>query len=723
MSMGRLYGRGKVIDFVEAALKYDRPLTRPMPILLLVGPRGSGGSALLAGLWEEFGYDAPCARLDLADAEEVADVMLTAMQGLLRHVWGVRQLRFPRLRLAVKALSFDDDGHGRVAFDRYMRAGERTAKTRSTLQDWVDRVSRLLLRSPEQQLIVTIVARLLGWTLLSGIDRHRDRIILRWFTEESDVAGGSGFDPLWRLYRWQHENDEDKRYRADKTLCDAFLTDMRTDYNDVGIWHDRRTRNPALYLDNTDSRIGRRLLGLLEECRRKGGDLDGKPADPLLVAAVQHRPPSPEAGTPIRVTKDETEEEKLSFTEWRRTVNAAGPLILWYPVYLSALDDSDVTTMVSSRRLGIGDGMHRDADFVRELASAHPEATARLASLLHKLSPSADPRLLLDQRIPPVLRDEWQAHRASTTVGDYLLKQAFADDLRMLPDGSIDADGNAMLDAMAVVAATPGFRLGASQAALNFLEWNAVTAVAARDRLTQTLWLARPGETMWLAEPEWRAEHDDDEPRLHPLAALLLRHWLARSPDKWTGAHEGYVVHYSDPDEAALRHHHKLALVVPDARWTGAMPGAREAGIEPSRMDQLTDVITFLDQERECGPDREQGPGRDRDRESGDSHTRDWLDVLDTVVAAPNRLRTTHHPEVFVRALAGPEEPGNRRQVIARLAVARWLFNDKLFDPTCQLKRLIADEYQHLAQLPGSDGDLLLEEEAKYREIQPDWGN
>jgi hypothetical protein len=508
------------------------------------------------------------------------------------------------------------------------------------------------------------------------------------------VAGGRDFDPLWRLYHWQRGQGEDEHYRADKTLCDAFLTDMRTDYNNTGLRHDRRTRNPGLLLDNADSRAGRHLLELIEECRRKSGR-EGETADPLLVVPVQHHPPTREAGKPIEAAEqDEGTEHGLDFGRWRAKSVKADYLTLWCPVRLSALGDSDVVEMTASRLLG---RIHHDADFIRSLTGGHPEATGRLTGLLKHLDSSVGLPSLLDHPVPPELRDQWETDRADITVGDHLLRRAFADVLRTLPDGSMNPDSIALLDAMAVGAATPGFRLGACQAALNYCRWEKVTTEAARNRLTETMWWTDSG---------------DGEPGLHPLAVLLLRHWLARDPAKWANVHGGYVTYYSNPADAALRHRHKLALVVPDARWTDTVPDT-DGTSSSSHLGHLLEVVRFLGRERESAPGR--------DMESAGHHIRAWLDVLDTVVAAPNRLRTTHHPEVLVRELAGPPDSGSPHQVIARLAVARWLFNDRLFDPGHQLARVVADEYINLARLSGVGGDLLYEEEAKYRKIQREW--
>lgn len=696
--MDRLYGRGKVVNFVKDALKCKDIRDRPLPILLLTGPRGSGGSALLTRLWEEIEDDCPCARLDLADAENVSTVLLVAMHGLLRKVTGVDRLSFPRLRLAVKALSFVGGADDRAVFDAYMRAGKSAAIASSRLAEWMD-LAASLLQSPDRQIAAKLGARLLD-EVLSGLDRRRDRAVLRWFTERGDATGGSGsgLDELWRLYLGLQAQDEGERDRVDGALCDALLTDMRTDYNDTGLRHARRTRNPVLLLDNADSPAGERLLGLIEERRRKSG-LGGEPADPLLIVPVQrHPPPTRNAGTPVGAA-----ERNLDFEGWRTTTAEDEHLTLWCPVRLSALGYNDVVEMTTSRLLG---RTHRDADFIRSLTGGHPGATGQLSKLLTMLDSPDDLPLLLYQPIPEDLRDQGKAG-AGITVGDHLLRHAFTDDLRTLPDGGIDPDNNPMLNAMAAGAATPGFPLGACQAALDYWGREAVTAGDARYQLIETMWWAEPG---------------DGEPGgLHPLAALLLRHWLARDPDKWAGVHEGYVTHYSsDPANAALRYRHKLAQVVPDARLMDAEPETNGASTTSSRLGELFQVVTFLAGKWELGLGREAAPPG-QDVESARHRTQAWLDVLDTVVSAPTRVRTSHRPETLVWELASPTEPGSLHEVISKLTVARWLLNDRLFDPTRQLARVVADAYYSLAEFGGGDKDLLLEEAARYRKIEHEW--
>src|SRR5262249_9421067 len=224
---------------------------------------------------------------------------------------------------------------------------------------------------------------------------------------------------------------------------------------------------------------------------------------------------------------------------------------------------------------------------------------------------------------------------------------------------------------MALCTVTPGLRQGACQAALQFLGWPEVSAADARDRLIKAMWV------------------DEDGSGLHPLARSLLARWLARAPATWRDAHEGYVTHYTrHPQDAPLLPHHNLALVESTAMRR-----------------QLTAVVSYLESAYVTCP------------------AQDWLRVLDTVTGAPNRLRTTRLPSAFVTANVGEEERGNRPRIITRLTVARWLYNDRCFDPGHQLAKLVADEYDHLRNLDRHDGEVFFAESVRYRRIEREWEN
>ena len=345
----------------------------------------------------------------------------------------------------------------------------------------------------------------------------------------------------------------------------------------------------------------------------------------------------------------------------------------WYPVRLTDLSERDVGEMCRSSVLGSGS---RDADLLHALTGGHPESADRLATLLALFGRAPyDARRLLADELPPAhqLPDHWPLERADgITVEEYLLRRTLGGDLATGPDGGVDAADDPLLDTMAVLVATPDLRRGACTAALRFLGWTQSDAGEAERLLTTAMWLD--------------VTADGAVVRLHPLPRLLLRRRLASRPEAWRGAHQGYMAYYSAPRDAALRHHHALALV------------------EPSQREHLAAVAGYLEREFDAG-----------------GSPQDWLDILDQVTAAPNRLRTTRDPRSFVTTLAGPADPGDRRRTITRLAVGRWLYHDRCFDPGRQLAQLIANEYDYLAALCTGDSEVLFRRSARFRRVENDW--
>lgn len=548
----KLYGRGPIVGRIKKELEREGVPDRPPSIVLLAGSHGSGGTALLKHLWYEFSAVSLTAHLDLASAQGTDDAVFAAMHGLRRRILGIRPIDFPRLGLALKALSFDHDGDGRPAFEKYLQERSRRARRNSTLNDWANRATSLLT-SVDQKIMLTVTAKLLD-TLHLGVERHRESQILKWYSLNGISSGGAGYDPLWELYRWHQAATKDASRKVDKTLCAALLADLRTDFNDSTILHGQRTSNCLLLIDNAGGKAGRRFLELFDECRRESRLADDSP-DPLVVVAAQRGKPPAFAGEPVGASDDRLKSAPGDEGDWPNW---------WCPVRLTDLDLSDVLKVTTSCVLG---STRRDADLVHALTGGHPDATSSLSTLLSVFDSSRfDPRLLLSSELPERRRlpDHWPVDESRTTVEDFLLKRAFTDDLATRPDGTIDAAASPMLNAMAVCAATPGLRLSACQAALGFLGWTQVSAKDARNRLTETMWL-------------------DDSSGLHPLARLLLRRWLARDATVWRDAQQAYANYYArNPEATALLHHHDLALA------------------ESSRMgEQLTSVVTYLDKEFE----------------------------------------------------------------------------------------------------------------------------
>jgi hypothetical protein len=605
----------------------------------------------LGALWHCFNQSALSVLLDLSAAQGVDEVVFAAMHGLRRKVRWVPPVRFARLRLAFKALSYVDDGGGRAAFDAYMRGGGADAGDNFDGYAW--RVTALLT-SLDQQVIVALLVKV-ARMVFSGLNRARDAAPLDWFAHNGAFAGpGTGLDALWAVYRAYHDDaDRIKKQSIDHVLCAALLADLSAEYSRKRLLGPP-VSNCLLLLDNADQRAAGEFLDLLEKCRIANAS-NAEPADPLLVVAVQRTQPPPKVGEPVACT-----DENLDLTA------APG---WWCPVRLTDLNPGNIVELLSPTVLHLLGSVRHDADFVYALTGGHPAAARQLIQLLTQRTERAlNPRGLLEAR-PPGHDDGPRAAASPNTVEESLIRRVLAPDVKAAADGLALADNSTLLDAMAVCAVTEDLKLAASQAVFASMRWP-LRAADVHLEFETRLWL--------------RAGPPDGKPHLHPLVALLLRRRLARSPELWCQVHQDFAAHYGNPDEE-LKQRHILALV------------------EPAHMQELPSVAKYLESELD-------------QRSAGD-----WLRVLDRVSAAPNRVRSTQDPRNVVASIAGHAQPGERRRVITRLAVAHWLYQDRAFDPCHRLAQIIANEYDNLAQLPGPDAELFYQRSAQYRQIEKEW--
>jgi hypothetical protein len=227
------------------------------------------------------------------------------------------------------------------------------------------------------------------------------------------------------------------------------------------------------------------------------------------------------------------------------------------------------------------------------------------------------------------------------------------------------------LDPAAVCAATSGVRELAAQKVFQSLRWTDEQASDVRAALENAMWL-----------------HTDDKgTRLHPLPSIVLRRWLARDAVLWRRVHEAYAAHYGSARDEALRHFHGLALTERD-----------DAG-------PLRQCVTFL-----C-------------RTFNGSSAAQWLEVMDTVTAAPTRVDSVDEPRALVTRLAGRDDAADEERTIARLTASLWLYGDPTVDPRHRLAGLIAGCLERLAATRETDDDaeVLYARARSYRQIAWEW--
>ena len=628
-----LYGRSKIVEYVRAALRRDGVPPQPFPVMLLLGPHGSGGSAVL----RELEAAQPCARLDLSDATEVGSVVFAAVHELRRHQVrgpGTQPVqRFPRLGVVAAALGYAGPQTDAEAFRAHVR--EPRGNLAAAVRSWTDRAAPLVVG-----LVQPDLARFLADVVAALVTRLQQRHIDELVFELGDY-------PLLRRLTndWRDSlagpADPAAEYAVDRLLVDAFIKDLGAIFN-----HKSKMRQPPsnalLLLDNCDNQAA---VDFLEHVgnTRSAAYVHRTPADPLVIVAVRHGAFPTDGEVPIAST-----DPALVFVKPGPRQPKPDTPRLWLPVTLSPLDDQSVRSLIAASPQG---RPAQDAKLILALTDGHPAATALFTKLLGALgSPFFGPPGVFDRRLPEDM-DLSHIPRSlrSERVADILLHTllcldpAPADAVAPAPaPATAPAPDPSLIAQLAVCAAAAPVDPNAAEAVFAYLGWPS-GAQAVLDVFSSGLWLS-PSE-----DPDAVGRH------LHPLVVRLLRHWLGRDPELWNETHQGYANYYAARN--APRHLlHTLAKVAPANR------------------DPLAVVVTQLD------------------GKIGSLSNDLWHDLLDTVIRAPSRLAVSGNAIAVVNEIAGPKDTTDRRRTIARLVVAKWIFDDPYLDPHRKLESTVRGE-------------------------------
>jgi hypothetical protein len=660
-----LYGRGRVLRFVTDALERSGERDTP-PLVLMTGPRGSGKTVLIDRIETDNKAGWPTARLDFALKPDAtpAQIMLAIGTELHRHTPLVGKIQIPLLGMGISALTLDSNKSSspEEQLDGRLRTGRIGTSFASVAAD-----AAKLLPSPEQQAMLTEAGALLGW-IVDGFKGRQLGARMAWYKRNFDPGDGTRYGPLLELYaRWCIAvNDREKaevrgNARRDvwRALCEAFLADLRSEFDRATLRHDKRTANCLLLLDNTDATIGVEFLETLAECRRLAMDQ----TDPLLIVAAQRIRPKlrPPVGPPIGAA-----EEKLSYAVLRTaTRDPEAPAAPWYPVRLTELSVENLEKIVTSHLLS---SSWHDQQFVHEVTGGHSAAVERLAGVLRRARPGSDLRDL----VTPVVED------------------SLLEDLRpaRLDDRS--------LGAMAVFGATLHPQPNPAAKVFAVLGWADVNELDVRDRFLDLMWAS-----------------DEGGFTIRPLPRLLLTRWLARDASMWDDVHEAFLAHYrpretSDPDPVC---YHQLALIT-------SLPGNGLDAIAAHLDRRLPDAATGVSRDW----DKVSSARRWEESLSGittaPNRLRQSVSELAAKIGTPDL-----HPEArdVVMQLAGISVAGDRRRIVARLLAGLWLYNDRLFDPKHTLAGLIAREYLQLAQVTPGDNEVFYGRASHFRQIAREW--
>jgi hypothetical protein len=651
-----LFGRGRVLRFVADALDRSRNRETP-PVVLLIGPRGSGKTVVIDRLEADNRSSAPTARLDFELTRDAspAQVMLDIGTLLSPGVARVGRVRFPLLGIGLIAVTLDPDSPVSAAEQLATRLRARGGLSGKALADLAAQAGRLL-PSPEQQAMVSEAGAVLGW-ILDGISRRRLDGYLDWYARVAGRGNGTSTGPLLALHQqWRTavsaddtEARRDARRDVWRALCAALLADLRAEFNSAGLWHGLRTTNCLLLLDNAGSPAGAELLETLAECRRKAAGQ----TDPLLVVAALGTRPGiqPPVGPPVSAA-----DERLSHAGWLSAArDPEAPRSPWYPVQLTELSIGNVGSIVGSHVLG---KVWRDVDFVHAVTGGHSAAAWEIARLLGRAGPGFDPRDLLTREVEDTL-------------------------LGMLRPARLTDE---QLAAMAVFGVTLHPQLKAGAGVFRSLGWRHVNELDIWDHFLDLMWA-----------------HGEDGFTIRPLPRLLLSRWLARDADLWERAHEGFLAHYRTREarDPVAEQYHLLALTTsaPDgnlgkvaAYLNGLLDRADRSVAQWN--DYLVAITAAPNRLRHAAAERAaSGAARDL---RGDA-------------------------EDVVKRMAGVSAPGDRLRTVTRLVAARWLSSDRLFDPERRLARLLDREYYELTQLTVGESDVFYAEASNFRRVAREW--
>ncbi|MFD2471665.1 hypothetical protein [Amycolatopsis silviterrae] len=647
---------------VEELLSRPGGQSRPLPIAVALGVRGSGKSALLEELRTRC-EDIPHALVDF-ERRDWEQIQPRELLGHLAFDLG-RQWRqfgriaFPRLWLCMLVLSAPvETGDRRVALRKLrdlIAENQPLERNRDAIVDVVKLVGG-----------VTSGNNLPGWNeatdlLLRGLSWY-DRRRLMGKVKAMPTGHGNHQDFLIEIAKHAHGDEED-RAAVDAIICDAFLADLRRAYS--GISGSRRTLNCLVLLDNAHTKGGQDFLRALAESRRHTPD----EADPLVVVATS-RTWNPDWGESwSMVTAHPGSDREIRRNPEHRTSGLDWPVprqpahvetdwipgqpdnrwTPWYLLELGTLSSGDVVDIAAAHDVHPTSRLPR---FLTRLTDGHPGAVQEVLQTLAVRYEPANPNTLRESLYTKVTAADGGESTLLAEMCDYLLQDFSTASRQELVTASAAVDVEMLfhkeiLDLRNPMGEGPLFK-----------------------QLADQLWL--------------RADPDDPSRYvLHPwLRRLLLRKLASRSDDhplNWEKVHTRCRDFYEKNGRVAAARYHDLALENVDA------------------------VVTHL-----CKP--LSAPHAEFDVPTAEA----WLAELDTITAAPNRLVENADPYTQVQHHVGEWE-GELETTVAWLVVSLWLARDPLGDPGGTLNATIESGFHHLAQGRGRGSMLLHERAERYR--------
>jgi hypothetical protein len=381
-----LFGLRSVTHHVlDECVKRPHGSSRRLPVVVALGPRGTGKTALLHAMEERCNDRVPFAHLDFEEMPEARprEIVTNLAFDLSRNCRQFGRLAFPALSLCLLVVGSPLNlrtrqealGDLRSLLGRKHPAG----KHRDDVGELVKLAGKFGLPGWAPAAI-DVLLRGLNWA-----DRRR------WLSSIKKMSGRSAdpHDVLIDLKKKDQGREESQKV-VDATFCEAFLADLRRAFLG-GFNRSRRTANCVVLLDNTHTPGGRLFLDALAQLRRKAED----DADPMVVISTSrcwnpawnagwHRPGAARTGhgdRPLPRKPGEVEDD------WRASEIGKVQRDPWYLIELGHLTEDDTIDVAAENKALT---LPHTPSVVHRLTDGHPWAVRRIFTEVVTLADRAE---------------------------------------------------------------------------------------------------------------------------------------------------------------------------------------------------------------------------------------------------------------------------------------------------------------------------------------------
>jgi hypothetical protein len=592
-----LRGRSGIISLVASCL--EQPPSAERPVIMLLGPQGSGASEAHSMLMERFGPEHPFAYVNLGGSQSLLPRYALALlaRQLERKLPRYGRSQFPLLTLGLLAsdqqLRMTTLAEGRRAIQRQLDAfQERSEERHGDYLAAFFEVAAGAVGAPEGFSTMALTL------LQDALRRSRRRLPGRVFGGKySASAAWYGSHPLTRsqdqweavveLNLWRHEGDEQQQDQLNRVLFSAFLEDLRR--NSARSF---MPRSYLLLLDNSHTAYGRRFLDYLIRARHDDAVVAGTDCDSLTVVASSNRwlprwGPATGDAWPWRLRGP----DRASLDDWHEhRPPRDSDDTWWYPLRLRDLNLDEVRIRIELEFGGNPElaRFTRLTPFVHRLTGGLPRAVHQVLDVLRQSTPPAE---------DGPEQDRWLRTLPGRTL-------RVGEEPRTLADAAL---GHLLRD-------------------FDAIDRGAIEECAAARDLSVGTRVLSSGDTLFgQLRSRWLLLSPGTvTPMLHPWLRRLLLWELARRPGDWDTVHELLAEHFRTERQPVHEMYHRLAVggvdevtehlllrlpTVPAAQWISefnvitsapnrlpAPGGPLEliADLTPSRPEQAIDAASAI---------------------------------------------------------------------------------------------------------------------------------